>query len=144
MELLLTRIKAVGKATLGELYLFPSDALHTEGERIAYTLEDKVRLLGTKIPGETAIPSGRYEVVLSYSQHFKKPLPLLIHVPQFEGIRIHSGNTPADTEGCILLGQSVSANGSLLYSRAAMAKFMKWFPKTVQKQKIYLTIQDIA
>lgn len=59
-----------------------------------------------KIKGKTAIPSGMYNVRLTYSPRFRKILPLVEGVQGFDGIRIHSGNTAADTEGCILLGEN--------------------------------------
>lgn len=69
------------------------------------TLEDVVRI-GPKVIGQTAIPSGRYKVVLSLSQHFKILLPEILNVPGFSGVRIHGGNTDADTEGCILVAKN--------------------------------------
>ena len=57
-----------------------------------------------KVYGQTAIPRGSYECVYTYSNRFKKMLPLLKDVPGFDGIRIHSGNSAKDTDGCILVG----------------------------------------
>lgn len=112
-ELLLVREPSEGDATLGVLYV--------DGRFFCHTLEDRVR--PTKIAGETAIPSGRYQVILSMSPRFKMVLPLLLAVPGFEGIRIHPGNNADDTQGCILPGydRGITTEGKpvVLRSRAA-------------------------
>lgn len=113
MRLVLNRDVFGDDFTLGQLSL--------DGERLCYTCEDKVR--PEKIYGKTAIPFGAYKVQLTWSNRFQKVLPLLLNVPGFEGIRIHSGNTAADTDGCILVGLERTVN-SVLCSRDAMAMLM--------------------
>lgn len=74
-----------------------------------YTVEDKDRKLektgeSAKVQNQTCIPRGKYRVVISYSNRFKKNLLEILGVPFFRGIRVHSGNSSADTEGCIIVG----------------------------------------
>ena len=71
---------------------------------------------GRKVRGCSAIPEGRYPVVITYSPKMKQWLPLLVNVPMFSGIRIHAGNTAKDTQGCILVGQNLK-KGMVLNSR---------------------------
>lgn len=96
MKLKLKRITKTNNSTIGELYI--------DGVFQCYTLEDKER--DVKIKNETAIPKGTYKVIINRSNRFKIDLPLLLNVPNFEGVRIHSGNSNHDTEGCILVGQT--------------------------------------
>lgn len=116
--------------TIGKLYI--------NKEYFCDTLEDAIRK--EKVAGETAIPFGKYEVTISYSPRFKKNLPLLLNVPNFEGVRIHSGNTKDDTEGCILVGFN-KAKGKVLDSRVTFTKLMnKLKPIFEIKEKIELEI----
>ena len=109
-----------------------------------YTLEDKVRegdIFKVKVQNETAIPTGRYEVILNMSNRFKKYMPLLLNVPNFSGVRIHSGNTKDHTEGCILVGLENGEDGFLGDSRNAFNELIKVLRKVEKKEKIYITIQ---
>ncbi len=117
MRLLLVRRPSVAGFTLGTLSI--------DGTHECYTGEDEVRPAGVKVPGKTAIPAGRYRVIINLSQRFGRLMPLLLNVPQFEGIRIHTGNTQADTEGCILVGRGFQP-GRVTDSRLA---YDALFPK---------------
>lgn len=117
MLLKVTRVQLDPDVTIGELSV--------DGQFECYTCEDTVRPNGTKVFGQTAIPAGTYNVLVTFSPHFDRPLPLLERVPDFEGVRIHPGNTPADTEGCLLVGKDRLAK-SIGESRVA---FDALFPK---------------
>lgn len=110
LQLRLHRRWFTSMSTVGEL---------TAGSYSCYTLEDRIRALGTKKFGETAIPAGLYRVAITYSPRFQKHLPEVFDVPKFTNIRIHSGNRAEDTQGCILVGTERRGN-SLLFSRAAL------------------------
>ena len=94
MKLTLTRKWFEPTCTIGTLNIGDSPE--------CYVLEDVERDI--KIPGETCIPVGTYVVVIDWSDRFKRRLPHLLDVPGFDGIRIHPGNTAADTHGCLLPG----------------------------------------
>lgn len=91
--------------------------LEVDGNYFCDTLEDQVRDLSRekKEPGQTAIPAGKYEVIVNISPRFRRKLPRLLNVPGFEGILIHRGNTPEDTAGCILVGEN-KAKGKVINS----------------------------
>lgn len=105
--------------TIGKLYM--------DGHYLCDTLEDTVRPAGTKIAGKTAIPAGTYRVKKTMSPRFKKILPEIMNVRGFTGVRIHAGNTAADTDGCLLLGLN-KAKGQVLDSQTTMAFFMARTP----------------
>lgn len=101
MKIRLKRIARRPGYTIGHLYI--------NGRLLCDTLEPTDRLLSLahperKLRGRTAIPTGCYPVVITRSPRFRQWLPLLIGVPLFEGVRIHAGNSPQDTAGCILPG----------------------------------------
>jgi hypothetical protein len=119
--------------------------LDIDGEFFGHTLEDEDRKLEVnptgKIYGETAIPRGMYPVVLDFSARFKRTLPHVLGVTGFEGIRIHSGNTSADTHGCILVGDVRTASG-IAQSAIAMARLMdKLMGSHLKKELITLEVK---
>jgi len=95
MKLRLERIEFATEYTMGRLFV--------DGAFECWVLEDAVRA-GKKIAGATAIPAGTYAVTVDFSNRFQKPMPHILDVPGFEGIRIHPGNTTSDTDGCLLVG----------------------------------------
>lgn len=101
--------------------------VEVDGERICYGLEDCVREIegqpveSWKVKGETAIPYGTYPLEITYSNRFKKDMLQVMDVPGFAGIRIHAGNTPHDTEGCLLVGDTRGTD-FIGNSRSALVK----------------------
>lgn len=125
-----------------------------DGVGLCDTLEDPVRLLVDKnsdgdfddagegkIKGRTAIPAGRYKVVLRYSPRFKRITPHITGVPGFKYILIHAGNTAAGTGGCILPGLN-NIKGRVLMSRHYEDKITAIITDAVEAGKdVYITIQ---
>jgi hypothetical protein len=142
MELELTRITRTNRSTIGELTV--------DGNFECFILEDKDRglqqgmalseLMSAKIKTRTAIPTGRYEIVVNFSDRFQKMLPLLLDVPAFAGIRIHPGNKDTDTEGCLLPGKTKSSDivGS---SRAAFTALFDKIKGAMQREKVFITVR---
>lgn len=137
MELKLTRIAKRKTYTIGFLEI--------DGHPFCDTLEPTWRDIGwgrpgRKVAGRTAIPEGRYPVVITFSPKFGQWLPLLIHVPQFEGVRIHAGNTVNDTTGCILVGQNLKP-GMVLNSRIWTHRIVKAITEArARDEAIWITV----
>lgn len=140
MELKVIREYKDNLRTIGSLYI--------DGVKFCDTLEDVDRKLkqqdtvasiqATKVYGKTAIPTGIYDVIIDYSNRFKKNMPHIVNVPGFEGIRIHSGNTEEDTDGCILLGNK---EGNLVAnSRVNYDRFMVILINALKEDKVNITI----
>lgn len=107
MKLRLRRIALKDAYTIGKLYI--------DGEYFCDVLEPPTRDLNkngifdngeTKVKNDTAIPFGIYNVIVNRSPRFKRDLPRLLNVPDFDGVLIHRGNTKNDTSGCILVGEN--------------------------------------
>lgn len=143
--LILHRKWKLADYTIGKLY-----RLDSRGNEIYMCdiLEDKVRNPITtainrfiKIYGQTAIPYGTYEIIRNYSNKYKKILPLLLNVPHYEGIRIHSGNTADDSYGCLLPGFN-TIKGKVTNSRETFKKLDAWIEGALKKGKVYIQIVD--
>ena len=130
MNLTLIRKYPGTDSIIGELYV--------DGQFECYTLEDVER--PEKIAGVTAIPRGRYEMVITFSQRFQKLLPLLLNVPNYEGVRIHTGNIAAHTEGCILVGKS-KLQDRIGQSVDAFNQLFPRLQEAAAKEKIFIEIK---
>ena len=135
MNLTLKRLNLTPNYTEGELYV--------NGVYFCKTLEDTNRDLNKngqfdnnekKVYGETCIPYGKYKVILSYSPKFKRELPEILEVPNFQGIRIHRGNKISDTLGCILCGEKVK-NGYLSNSTPYEIKLVELFKQAKSRNE---------
>lgn len=133
MKLELRRDTFTDKSTIGKLYV--------DGTFECYTLEDVMRKPGAaKVDGATAIPCETYKVIITMSTRFKKLMPLLLAVAGFVGIRMHCGNTDADTHGCILVGR-VKAHDFIGESRAAFEiLFAKMQAAIARGEEIEITV----
>lgn len=144
MELTLNTKTKLPIKMIGELLINGKKFCDTleDRERLVWSLLPFRQLLGTKILGTTAIPAGRYEVVLTYSNRFKRTLPLLLKVPQFDAIRIHGGNTESDTEGCILIGK-LDPKTQTIYGAKTLGlldKLMAQLIPASKTGKIFITV----
>lgn len=126
---------------------FTIGKMYWNDKYLCYTLEDKVREIKNqsirewKIYGETAIPAGIYGVAITMSPRFKKILPLLLNVPGFEGVRIHTGNTSIETDGCILVGMGWDGKSDFISnSRDAFNKLMNLL--SASREDINISIVD--
>lgn len=117
--------------TLGRLYL--------DGVFQCVTLEDEFR--AKKVKGETRIPAGTYKVLWTFSNRFKREMLLIDHVPNFDGIRIHSGNSERDTDGCILVGEEV-VDTMIYKSRTALEKLENKVKDFAKQGKLTIEIVD--
>lgn len=143
MEIKVKRITPIDYPyTIGKMYI--------DGEYFCDTLEDRVRDINkngkfdngeVKVAGETAIPYGRYQVVVNMSPRFKRELPRLLNVPNFEGILIHRGNTDKDSSGCILVGEN-KVKGKVINSTPYEQKLVSILKDVQSKgEEIWITIE---
>jgi len=135
MNLILKRFEYGPNYTIGRLY---------NGDTyLCYVLEDRVREVQGrpveewKVQNETAIPAGTYKVIVDFSNHFQKELPHILDVPGYTGVRIHTGNSDKDTDGCLLVGTAWSGTDWVSGSKDA---FDKVFPLIKEADEVTITI----
>lgn len=131
MKMQLISDPSTAECTIGKLSI--------DGVFFCYTLEDVVR--SVKIKGITAIPAGTYEVIINHSGRFGKPMPLLLDVPNFAGVRIHTGNSARDTEGCILVGYELGKD-AIYKSKNAYADLFELLKKAMNESEL-VTIEIV-
>lgn len=132
MEILLKRQPSTEVCTHGDLFI--------DGTFQCYTIEDVVR--ETKVKGSTAIPAGKYQVIITHSPRFRRQLPLLLRVPNFTGIRIHAGNSADESEGCILVGCNRTED-KVTESRVALEDLMTEIEGALQGgEEVWIEIMD--
>lgn len=136
-QLVLTRTTFTENSTIGELTI--------DGKFICYILEDVDRKLetgGKKLFSETAIPKGTYEIIINWSNRFQRQMPLLLNVPQFEGIRIHGGRdivTNKDTSGCLI--PCFKTEKGYQNSKEATKMITDLIAEKLKYNKVFITIK---
>lgn len=139
MEINVKRIFTCKDYTIGRLFVdgaYYCDVLEDCDRGLDQGMTDEeIRRL--KVYGKTAIPTGTYRVVLTYSNRFRKVLPEILNVKGYSGVRIHTGNTPEDTLGCILVGKNTK-KGMVTESRKMFAPLLDMMRKA---KDITLTIK---
>jgi hypothetical protein len=129
-------------STIGELFL--------DNQFVCFVLEDKDRMLDNgwdldritreKVHGRTAIPTGEYKIEWTFSDRFQKAMPILLNVKGYAGVRIHSGNTPEHTLGCLIPGMKMSTD-NVSESKVATMKLWNIIKIAIDnKEQIYINI----
>ena len=142
MNITLNRIAKKSKYTIGKLYIdgeYFCDTIEDTDRGLTQTMTD-AQVKSKKVYGQTAVPTGTYKVIISYSNKFKRQMPLLLNVPGFLGIRIHSGNTEKDTEGCLIVGKN-KVVGKVIESKDTYNKLFSILCEANKKEAIKITIK---
>lgn len=149
MKIRLDRAWKKNGYTISHVYV--NESRFGDGKKWCSALEDEDRGLTASMPlneiqqrkvyGHTAIPTGRYRVIITYSPRFMKMMPLVCEVKGFSGVRLHAGNTPDDTEGCILFGVNDKV-GRISNSRYWTDKLTKLIYSAIsQGEDVFLEIE---
>ena len=139
MELKVKRFYKKSEYTIGKLYIdgvYFCDTVEDTDRGLSQSMSEE-KILAIKVYGKTAIPTGRYRVTLTYSNKFKRVLPLINAVKGFLGIRMHNGVNADSSLGCIIVGEN-KIKGGVINSRATMERLMA---KLKGQTEIYITIE---
>ena len=134
MTIRVLRIDGTADRTVGLLVV--------DGHFLCYTLEDTLRPRGVKVPAQTAIAPGRYLTQVTMSARFHRPLPVLLDVPQFEGIRFHGGNTHEDTKGCLLVGIHRGLD-NIFNCAPALEKLMTHLEEGLRAGPVWCSVENV-
>ena len=122
-----------------------------DGSHECHSLEDEIRIpygasleeiRNLKVAGKTAIPAGKYRVVMTKSPRFGKVLPLLLDVPGFTGVRIHAGNRAEHTDGCLLVGEEAQET-TITRSKEALFELMAAIDSAIETgEQVFIEIKN--
>jgi hypothetical protein len=144
MNIELIRKIKTDTSTIGELIINDKvlcDTLEDVDRGLTQDMSEEA-IKTIKIDGETAIPTGTYEVIIDMSSRFGRMMPHILDVPGFQGIRIHAGNSDKDTEGCLLLGTYTGQDDWITKSKVAVALFMSIIQTAIDNgEKIIIKIR---
>ncbi len=140
MKLLLKRIFTNNQYTISHIYvdgIYLCDAIEDTDRGLDDSMtEEEIR--AKKVYCETAIPTGEYRVILTWSMKFKRLMPRLLNVKGFDGILIHSGNTEKSSCGCLIVGYN-KIKGKVINSREAFNKLFSLLKETEEDISIKIT-----
>lgn len=141
MEIKVIRKEFSDDRVVGELFLNDKFFGYTieDTDRDLYETDSISKLKKVKVAKKTAIPYGRYRVILSYSTKLKRYLPLILDVPNWIGIRLHAGASPSYSSGCVCVG--LERKGKDLYKiKAAEQALVKALDLVNKTEAMYITI----
>lgn len=151
MEILVKRIAKKDTYTIGRMFInkkYECDVLEDTDRGLRQNMSlNEIKF--KKVYGETAIPTGTYEIDMniispkfkdrSWAKPYGGKLPRLLNVPGFDGVLMHVGNTAKDSLGCLLLGENKIV-GRIVNSVATFHRIMQIL-LSAKNEKITITIE---
>lgn len=146
MELLVNRTTPTQNSTIGSFYVngaFESFCLEPVERGLTSTMSLE-QIATIKVPDQTAVPTGRYQVTKYYSPKHRAIVPCIVGIPGFSYVEIHIGNFPKDTDACLLLGTQIGPD-EVLNSAVAIDRFYpKFFAALEAGEEVWITYQNAA